>query len=507
MGDSTTTTKVELPEMSDEEKKNRATFDAAIQTYADSQGYAIDTIPTTKFKNQAKVDSLQSTVDTLTDEVNQLEGELKAGAGSGQYNIIRNNLDTKKNQLNKTMSQLADEQENVTTDYDVKVTKKEDLRVQNLIDQGKTAEADALRNELKAGEMSLLDKKDKITADFYTSVESYYKENPDETKKRLWADIEPYFAEIKTSIGETKAVELAGLVKEREEIEATKTGIFDKLKELGGRIKQTGLEVGEAFTEMVATAKNNGIDLNAALDKTIATSRALAENNMFNQTRETRRLLNEKTVALGRPSTDPRFIKEMDSRLRDSMTTMELNLASQAAQGKLAITEKTGDALLNIANLRTEFAKSQGAKLENIIVSEAGIMEQSGLRKEGIAARETGAGEKAGLRLEDVARARATMEENLGARQEQQRLTMAQGLPYQQLQAGELQKQAFQGQGLAQTGSMAFGQQQLDANLRMAQPTTTTTQSSSFLSGLFSAIGVGAQGAGSVLTGVGSLRG
>ena len=65
MGDSTTTTKVELPEMSDEEKKNRATFDAAIQTYADSQGYAIETTPTTKFKNQAKVDSLQSTAHTL----------------------------------------------------------------------------------------------------------------------------------------------------------------------------------------------------------------------------------------------------------------------------------------------------------------------------------------------------------------------------------------------------------------------------------------------------------
>jgi len=202
------------------------------------------------------------------------------------------------------------------------------------------------------------------------------------------------------------------------------------------------------------------------------------------------------STSLGRASTDPGFIRELENRTQESLQDVELNLAVQSAQGRLGIAERTGSGLENISLLRTQLTGEKGLRLEDVARTRAQLAEATGGKKE------------------QLSQARTSLSESLLREQEQRRTALGQGLPIQQAQVGISTGQFTSGQNqlatqnLFQTGQFAQQSRGQLLQERMAQPTTTTTTGGlgTTLGGIFGGIGTAASGVGSIFGGIGALK-
>lgn len=505
MCSNTTTNKTELPEPTDEELKMLAFQEALIEANLREQGFDMETVETQVFENPARVSSLENSVESLISERERVQAELTRAQGEVNKNVLQERLAGVDSQLRKAREDLENEQAKVTTSYDIDISKAEDPRVQALLDKGKRSEANALREELSSQELSFLDQKDAITAGFLDAAEKVLTGDLSITSQQeaqIKAIQEKYrdpimnmIGDIKEQIGITRDTTLESLGDELDVINTTFSKVSDALDAVGQQIDQTGFEVEEALIQAEATAQKNGVNMTEALQQTIAASRALAEQNLFETTRDLRIANAELAVGLGRESTDEAFVRDLNENLLSAVKSTELNLAVQEATGVLGIQQNLANVLQDIANFRTDFASEQGKKREGLAGARASLEEETGLRREGVAGRVTDTKQSAGLRLEDVAKLRVGAEEQtqkigLGLREQV-------AMPFQALASGgQFQTQTanigqLPIQNLFQSGSAATQALEGQRNLRKAQPTQTQTQTQSPLATIFDVAGVG----------------
>lgn len=494
-----------------------------IQAILDEGGYKVNTTSKSVYENPARVETLNKTVDTLQSDIASLESQIAQAStrgGTGNVQQLQLQLNQKRSQLNGAMKDLGEEQKKVQTVFESSVEKAPDPRVQQLRDQGKNSEADALESQLAQQETDFMNQSDRINKLFLDAAEKAISGDFSITPEQEMQiqDIASKFKDpiltaidsLKAEIGATEGITLESLDAERGVVNQSFMNVSDALDALAGRIQQTGLETESALVEAQARVMQTGTDLNTALDASIAASRALAENNLFESTKDLRMKNAQLAVSLGRASTDPAFIAQLNQDVLDAVKSTELNLAVQQASGKLQITERTGAALESIANFRVDLALDQGKRLESVATSRAQLEAERGSALTGIQQRETDTRSQAGLRREDVARLRAGVEEQAGKVATGLRLNAAQ--PFSQFEAGTSAVGTLTNLGQVGFNNLLTANQPIQQQiagqqgLRMAQPTTTTTQSGGLFQNILSGLGVAASGAGAVMGGVGSLR-
>lgn len=522
---SSVTQKTEIPPPTPEELENMALESALIEQMMNSQGFDVDRKAVQTFENPAKVEALQETTAGLEDQLAQLQADLTSARQSNDTNAatrIQQQMGSVQAELGRSKRELSNEMDKSTTSVDVDLIKRDDPRVTSLREQGKEAEAAALEQQLEANDLKKLDDMDEVNALFLDAAKKFFSGDLSVTEQQQ-ADLEAgtqrirgpvlsAISAVERQVGVTEGTVLEQISERGEQISETYRGITDALSNVEGQIRQTGLNVDEALVEAEARVKQTGVDLNEALDQSIEASRSLAEQNLFSQTRDLRVKSSTLAANLGRSDLDPAFISQLQDDVSDATTAVELNMSAQAAQGRLAIAERTGAALENIQNLRVGRAAEEGAAFQGVAQQRAALEEQTGLRREALLGQRADIMQAAGLRREDLARSRANLEESLAMRQEAARTALAQGLPIQQVQMGgqfQAQQQALAQQPFVNLSNI---QNQVGSTLRrqlgerVAQPTTTRTTSPSIFSGILSGIGVAGSAFGSATTGIGALR-
>lgn len=527
MGSSSKTSKTELPPPTEEELKAMAQQSALIEFYANEAGYEMSEKKVATYENPALVETYQKTVDDLSTRISEIDAQIAQyqkssnSTNSAKIQQLTNEKQKLGGQLNQANSNLQSEMKKATTTYDYDFIEKPDPRVEKLQQEGKRAEAEALKQELSQKKLDQLDQEDRINSAYLDAVEKLVTGDfsitaEQEAQAKQFGELykEPIMAalsQLKSEIGLTADQTFSSLKKEEAQVMTNKSAISGALNQLESRIKQTGLDVEDALVEAEARANQNGIDMNSALDLSIETSRKLAENNLFEVTKDIRVKNARLASATGRATTDSNLVERLNQEVLDVVKSTELNLANMAATGKLQVSEKTADALMGIADYRVNLRSTQGQKLEGLDLTRAQMEENTGNQLSAIRGKETQATIDKGLKLEDVARMRAGVEEAGSKVSTGLRLNAAQ--PTTILEAGGAAINTLNTLDTSVTQSwMDRANQNVsqqiasEQGIRKAQPTTTETSSPSIFEGIMSSIGVGASGAGSILGGVGKLR-
>jgi hypothetical protein len=524
--DSTKTQTTTLPPPTEQEKEMTAYQQAMIEVYLEQAGYESTTVQKTSYQNPALVESLERSASSLGTQKTRLENRLaelskNPAVNAKEIAAIKGELTPIANQYNQINGQLMEEQKKATTSYEVELKEKPDPRIEILKSQGKVEEARALEESIKQDKLDTLNQKDRIEASYLDAIEKVVNGdmsiNPEQAAQIK--EIETFYkepilnalGELKKEIGLTEQSTFASIANERGQIMTTKKSVSDALTGLENRIRQTGLDVGDALLEAEQRAKQNGVDMNTALDQTIEASRKLMENNLFEVMKDTRVANARLSASLGRSSTDSNMVERLNQQAMDAVKSAELTLASEAANGRLKVSEKTADALMGIADYKVNLRATQGSKLEGVALSRAQLEEQTGSKLEGLRGQETKAKVDTGLKLEDVARMRAGVEEAGAKVATGLRINAAQ--PTSMLQAGgsaintlNTTDAGIASNWLGQAGNTVNSAVANEQNIRRSQGTTTVTESGNIFADLLGMIGVGASGTGSIMSGVGDLR-
>lgn len=399
---SSQTSETKTREMNDEERQAYALEQGAIRAILDAAGYTTSTTSELQYTNPERVSSLEESIATLQQQKADLGSQLETasntvirGRTQSDRARIANELDGVNRQLQSQINALEEEKKNSKTVYKTDVT---DKRVQDLIDKGDTAGAEAMQNKINQEQSQIKEMQHDITVSALSSVKKFL--NGDislsaDQENQIKEYANSYGAPILTAIqglqdqiGITEQTTLSELDRGKAEglaaIEKTRTDAFAALDNLSKQIKETGLGVEGALAEAEVRVKEGGVTLNQALDESISTSRALAENGIFKATRDMRVASAELAASLGRRSTDPRFVKDLTEKTAEVIKDTELNLANMAASGKLSIAEKTVDALNNIAGLRISLAETQGRRLEDVAQQKVNLETTTGAKREAL---------------------------------------------------------------------------------------------------------------------------
>lgn len=519
--DSTQTTKTELPPPTEEELQAMAQQSALVELYFDQAGYTLNKTEVTKYDNPAAVEQYQKSIDGYRNRLNQIDNEISKTTNSTRISELTQEKQRVTNWIAEEQKKLSAEQQKATTDYEYTFEKKPDPRVVELERQGKREEAEALKAELKQQELDQVAQKDRINAAYLDAAEKLISGDfsitaEQEAQAKQYADLykEPIMKAINTlrdEIGITADQTFASLQKEESQILSTKASVSSALDNLESKINQTGLDVETALLEADNRARENNVDMNTALDLSIEASRKLMENNLFDTMKDVRIKNARLAAATGRASTDSNLVERLNQQAMDAVKSAELNLASMAAQGKLQVSEKTADALMGIADYRVRLRATQGEKREGVATTRAQLEQQAGDQILGVRQRETQATVDKGLKLEDVARMRAGVEEAGSKIASGLRLNAAQPVTMLQAGGGAINTLNTLDTGVTQSwldrANQNINQTIVnEQSLRKSQPTTTVTSNPSLFEGILSTIGTLGSGAGSIMSGFGSLR-
>ncbi|HEX5033351.1 MAG TPA: hypothetical protein VFW62_02620 [bacterium] len=280
----------------------------------------------------------------------------------------------------------------------------------------------------------------------------------------------------------TKQVkDLQGQVKKTEEQEAA-GGLGKAIIEFKDRVKQTGMEMGDAILALENRVQQTGQDMRVALDEEISITRELNKMGIQDFTSDTRLRIAEKAAAMGRSSMDPEFVAELQQEATREIQRSNLQLGAAAAQGKMAIAERTGAGLEEAARNRLAVAERTGAALEGAEGQQVGYAEES-------------------------ARMRGGLETRLAEQEGNIRSNLAYGLPPQLISSG-LDTAGYNNALIQQRmqNAMAVSQMPLNqygamARERYLQPTTTTTQTTGIGNIISGLIGTGISGFSAAMSG------
>lgn len=268
------------------------------------------------------------------------------------------------------------------------------------------------------------------------------------------------------------------------------------INEFENRIKETGMNLETGLLALEDRVKQTGLDMGKALDEELNLTRELTKMGMEDFTNSERMRLSNQAAALGRSSTDPKFIQELVSNVNREIQRTELQTGVYGAQQKMGIAERTGSGLESAQNMRMGITERTGAGLEQGAQLRMGLAEKTGDVLQGIA------GQRGQLEL-GLADTAAQLRQQLAYGMTPSQVGL--GMNVGQYQNALMQQRIANTQAAMQAPISLYDTM---ARERFAEPTTTQKTSGGIgdiLGGVIGA-GVGAAGAYSGISSAGALN-
>jgi len=354
-------------------------------------------------------------------------------------------------------------------------------RSQKFSERGQATEPGAVYQEYELGEYQ--DPFEKQNEEFFQlAIDNY--------RRVLSGDMD-LSPETEKYINETVGRVREPMMKALDEMDSlVKTGGSTYKKALGDwgqKIEQTGLSMMDALDEMGSTVKQTGGSISDALENSIAMNRQLGELGLKDVNKDLRKNMSERAAQLGRAPTDPAFVRELHDQMLEQRSKMETTLGAQEAQARTGLAERTGAGLEEVSRGRLGATERTGAGAEEVARAGAEYVPQQFAQRSAIAEQRGMAGVQAG-ELENIQRG------YWGTEFPAQAARMAS----EPIQLREQVKFEMPARRIGIAAGQIQPQQQMGLQERMAQPTTTRTETPSAFDRMVQAgaVGAGVAGAG-----------
>ena len=493
-----TTTSTTLPEMSPEEQALQAMGMGMIDQYMSDAGY--DLTPTETYKNPDLVASLQAEKQQVEDKMNQIRANIgKPGmpqTGNPQFQL----MDLQRNQSN-IQRQLDEELQNKETTYDVQL---------NAYGQ----QVQALKEKSIKYQDEITDKYMENARKFLSgdySITAAQKQQIEDSMSTIRTPVFKLLDEVKSSYEDTGKSMTEALGEYMKEINKTGLSFSAAMNAVDDDIDITGANVKNALANVNTEIDKWGTAAKTAMEDSFAIRKILAARDMEDYYKQNKMETANKAAALGRSPMDPQFVEEFNDRMARKIETVQLQMAETEAIARSGLAERIGMSKENLGYQMAGAEQQTGAMSAEAKMARASGQEQIGQRKEGATAQGIGIAERTGAGAEAVAGQKANIEQGLQETGQNLRWQQGMQLPAQAAGLGidvAGYQQAVQQQSLANTASAMsapMGQQQMMLSERMAQPTTTVTQSPSIAGAVMGTIGTLAGAAGSIAGGASKL--
>lgn len=551
-GPETTTTKTEIPPMSEEERKMLAQQSATVTAFMQQMGYDLTPKETSSYKNPALVASLEQQRADLQNQIAELQGQGPTSTG-GRFGIsttstsafqgkggigstVTPESQSKIEELQKQLNQVNVQYEKQTTGKNATTEYSYDL---NLTPYGEKLQKQREQNldyQMQMTDMSVQSAKKFLSGDY--SITAPQKQMIDESMaairepamkmldevsaeaERTGKNMGDALNEYVTAINNTGLSVGAALNALDDRIAYTDMGVKAGITEEETRLSQTGQSVMGALQGVRAQIDATGAEAKGELEKAFTIRSILAAKDMNDYYIKNRAEMANKAAMLGRSPMDASFQQELQNKLIDKIATTQLTFAQDEALAKSGLAERTGQRREQLAMEQAGFIEKQGRGSEALAAKRTSEAEASGLRGEQVGAAQAQLAETQGRQLErataqkgviaertggvreSVAGQKAGLEQQIGQTGQNLRWEMGLGIPAKQVGlgidvAGLTQGIRQQELANAQAATQAtLPQQQLLQNERMAQPTTTQTTGSNIFGDIMAGIGTAAGVAG-----------
>lgn len=332
-----TTSTTELPPMSEQEKNLlNLVSDTLLPNYLREAGYDVKTINTT-FETSDTYKSLNKKLTSAQENLAKLTD------GKSAYEIQR---DSQQIQQARAAIDQAEKQISEARSKFVPSTQYETRKLEN-------PELEAVRAKYGEDSQQYKDLKKQYTAkeiDDFKKQQAIYDTFVEKTQKFLNGDF---------SI--TKSQE-ALIQKNMAPVKAAVENLFKNTKEefdaAYGDFKQqadsAGLSTRQALGYVGEQIEKTGKSMEDALKTAVSTREALLKNGIDDYTGEITKRVASNAAALGRDPNDPEFTADIADMVAKQVKDGQLNLADMEAQGMLAIKERTGSGLEQVARTQAE---------------------------------------------------------------------------------------------------------------------------------------------------------
>ncbi len=243
----------------------------------------------------------------------------------------------------------------------------------------------------------------------------------------------------------------------------------DGIDRLKSEITSTGMKVGEALDAIGAQIDTGKVELETALTNTIQARQKVIEAGINDYSNSVTKSIAATAAKLGRTPSDPEFMMQAQSQIVKEIKNAGLDLAALEAEQKLGIVAQANAEKSQLGYARASLASETGGKLENAEAT----------RLQGLAQNQQDYGNT--LLASEEAKGKNTL--GVLDQKSAAKMGLAVDVPLQSIGIGTQSSslaEALRSQSASNVSSVAGATSTEASKLqaeRMAQPTTTTTQS------------------------------
>lgn len=527
----TTQTTTIPPKTEDELRLDSMMIDVILPSYLEGIGYDMTSKEVTKYKNPAKVTSLEGSRDDIMAQLADLES--KPGNNSAEISKLQARLDAVNTDLDK-------EYANSTTDYEYDYELNETgQKMQEINKQSMDYQQEAMGQfmevyrKFSSGDYSITDEQKDLISEQLGAIRDPVLKLLDEAEKtaeETGASINKSLDEYITQINETGLSAGAALNAIEDRINLNKENLLKGISNEEDTLMKSGASVKAALAGVMDEINKTGESTRQVYEDLFETKSILVAQKMEDLYKTNMRQNAERASMLGRSPMDPQFQDELMSNMYKSIKEAQLELSVQESEALAGLEERTGQRREQLKLQEAGFEEAQGQRAGELAAKKTAAEEAAGnsltavgsqkadlaLRQgqalEGVASTRASVAERTGAAKEGIAGQRAALEEDLQKTGANLAQSYGVGIPASQIglgidvagfnQAVLAQNTALQGSALNATAGVADRMQRE----RMAQPTTTTTQQASPFDMVTGLIGAGLSGAGAIMGGVGAMR-
>lgn len=493
MGDSSSTQSTKTGQMSPEGKSYLSAVMSYAETQADIAGYQTVKEQVTEYQDKSRATSLQTQIDNTKKEIADLQADLKNNppkiskmGGTATRNDPR---EQRILQLNSTLYRAEGELAGLPQDtYEkISVKKKPDPRVQDAIDKfgADSQQAKAAEAQVKQEEVSMASDKAEANVAFYKNLAKYVNGDLSYTAEQA-AQVDAYWSPIRDVINKT-VNDLTSKYADDEQM------LISRANDISKQIDETGFDTMSALEAAGVQMETNAKDMLTVLkeaNESTANKFKFQQDLLFQQIDKD---VSQQAAMLGLPPGSPAENFQKAKMKQDVFTQLQLQLAEQESQGKVAVQQELNAGKKQISLSKVALAASQGEKKEGVSRQILSIAGDS-------AAKQEQALGLAGQQLLEAEKGKQSMLYNTAFGGIPSMIGVgAQGLGFDTAQKDAQMNMA------ANAAAPYNALQNQEYNRTMAETTTTKTESPSFLDTFTGLVGGAAGAAGSVMSGVGAL--
>lgn len=499
---SSTTQKTEIPDATQEEKAMMEMMtDALMPSYLQESGYDVKKSQET-YQDTTEYKNFSDQRTRIQEEKAGLEAQLEnVGASTtrtGSTGQKRNEIMKKISDLNGKLDKIDKKEQDFLDGYDPKITydvrKMQSPEVEaerrKLVEQyGDVSDSELMK--LSPEYKDLYETAEQRGVDKATKERELAETYMEKTKKFLDGDFsidESQKALIQQNMAPIRAA--VDKMFESAKTGSAETSLFAAVKktfdDFESRVKETGMNLMDGLETVGKQVQQTGVDMEGALKNTIGVHKELLKMGIEDFTGQVTKQIASSAAMQGRSPDDPEYTSEITQQVSRQVKEGQLNLAAMEAQGMLAIKERTGSGLEDVARQKVGVTERTGGLMEQSAL-QRGMQNEELVRSKG----------SADIGLEETA---ANLRWQVGAGMPPSQVGLAQGIDqWNQAQA----QQRISNASSAMYAGMPFVQYMQQE--RAYEPTTTTTTNPG-VGGIFSGI-IGAASAGAqIYSGIGQAN-